>query len=124
MSVRAQPSPAPSAPEKYTSIKEGNVPKKECDRGPVSREYGKTPWVVYGCSDNRTLVILSGPHSPATPFLFVVIVGENGSVHISGEGTGNKAVTDAALADIRSLSGGQIVKLFEETMSSRQPPKQ
>lgn len=37
----------------------------ECNVGPVTRSYGNTDWLVYSCSDRKSLVLVSAPGSPA-----------------------------------------------------------
>ena len=36
-----------------------------CEVGPVTRTYGQSGWLVYGCSDKRSLVFVSAPGNPA-----------------------------------------------------------
>jgi hypothetical protein len=87
-----------------------------CDIGPVIKTYGDTEWLVYSCSDNRTLVIMSAPGNPATPFYFTLYPGESGYL-VAGEGNGDKGATEAALAEIKALSSAEIGTLIESTKS-------
>jgi hypothetical protein len=86
----------------------------KCDTGPVAKTYGDTPWLVYSCDDNRTVVIVSAPGSPATPFYFTFHPQGNG-YRLSGEGTGRKDVTDAAFGELQALSAQDIAALIERT---------
>jgi hypothetical protein len=86
----------------------------KCDIGPVTKIYGTTQWLVYSCTDNRTLVIISALGNPGTPFYFMLSPHENG-YQLSGEGTGRKDVTDAAFNELKELSGTDIVALIEQT---------
>src|SRR5690349_16042370 len=61
----------------------------KCDIGPVTRTYGATQWQVYSCADQRSVVILSAPGSPAAPFYFMFSPGTDG-YRLYGEGTGSK----------------------------------
>ena len=93
----------------------GEEPKLlKCDIGPVTKTYGKTQWLVYSCSDERTVVIVSAPGNPATPFYFAFYPQANG-YHLSGEGTGRKDATDAAFEELKVLSGQDIAALIEQT---------
>jgi len=40
----------------------------KCDIGPLNKSYGGTPWLVYSCNDEQTLVFVSERGSPASPF--------------------------------------------------------
>jgi hypothetical protein len=86
----------------------------DCKVGPVTKTYGGTKWLVYSCNDNRSLVIVSAPDSPASPFYFL-FSSENGEYHLHGEGTGDKAATDAAYKDLGTLSESDITNLIVET---------
>ena len=45
----------------------------ECNIGPVTKTYGQAQWLVYSCNDDKTLVIVSAPGNPATPFYFTFL---------------------------------------------------
>jgi hypothetical protein len=85
-----------------------------CDIGPVTKVYGKTPWLVYSCDDGRTVVILAAPGNPAMPFYFMFSPQESG-YRLTGEGTGRKDATNAAFDELRALSEREILALIEQT---------
>jgi hypothetical protein len=89
-------------------------PQLHCNTGPVTKTYGGTKWLVYSCDDNRTIVIVSAPGSPAMPFYFVFYP-TTGGYRLEGEGTGNKGATDAAVQDLRTLSEADIAALIAAT---------
>jgi hypothetical protein len=91
-----------------------NADELKCDVGPISKTYGKTSWLVYSCNDGHSIVAVSSPGNPAAPFYFVLHPGEQG-YQIEGEGTGDKAESDAALADLKALSVEQIDAVIAET---------
>ncbi len=86
----------------------------KCDIGPVTKTYGKTQWLVYSCSDERTVVIVSAPGNPAMPFYFAFYPKGN-AYQLSGEGTGRKDATSAAFDELKALSEQDIAALIEET---------
>jgi len=86
----------------------------KCDIGPVARTYGATQWLVYSCDDNRSVVIVSAPGNPATPFYFFFFPSADG-YQLNGEGTGQKDATNAAFGDLRKLSERDITMLIAET---------
>ena len=80
----------------------------------MTKTYGGTKWLVYSCDDNRTVVIVAAPGSPAMPFYFMFYPTKDG-YHLYGEGTGNKDATDAAEHDLSALSEPDITALIAET---------
>lgn len=89
----------------------------QCDVGPVRKVFGAVPWLVYSCNDATSLVLMSAPGSPASPFYFIFSL-EGGSYRLRGEGTGSKTATDAALKDLEALSAGDIQALRRETIAA------
>ncbi len=86
----------------------------KCDIGPVSKTYGKTQWLVYSCDDNRSLVFVSAPGNPATPFYFRLSPHEK-EYRLTGEGTGSKDATSAAFDELQALSEREIAALIDQT---------
>jgi hypothetical protein len=84
-----------------------------CTVGPVTKSYGNSEWLVYGCDDGRSVVVISSPGSAATPFVFFVVYGRVG-LELHGEGNGNKAATDAAYASLKALTDDDVAKLYAE----------
>jgi hypothetical protein len=93
----------------------GNTPASmQCKVGPLLETFGATKWLVYSCSDGRSLVAVSAPGSPAAPFYFMFQATSNGH-HLLGEGTGNKAETDKAYEELQQLSEREILALIDQT---------
>ena len=92
---------------------EPTKPPLQCDIGPVPKIYGGTQWLVYGCADNRTLVIVSAPGNPAMPFYFMF--SRRGTRYeLSAEGTGRRDTTTAAFVELKLLSEPEIAELLKE----------
>jgi hypothetical protein len=83
----------------------------DCSAGPFTKSFGAVPWWVYGCSDNKSVVVVSAPDSPAAPFYFMLFEKE-GKYVVVGEGTGKKSVTDRAHAELVRLSDVEIQALI------------
>lgn len=99
--------PALSAPSMSDS-----TPLK-CESGPISKTFGRSQWLVYGCVDGRSMVAVSAPGSPSSPFYFMVFEGQNG-YEVVGEGKGSQAATAAAYSDLKALSAQEIKALIAE----------
>jgi len=81
--------------------------------GPIEKTYGGTKWLVYGCDDSRSVLLVTAPGSPAMPFMFIFQAG-GGSYKLHGEGDGNKNLTDAAVKDLSNLTDTDIAALYSE----------
>jgi hypothetical protein len=90
----------------------------KCEVGPISKRFGETEWLVYSCSDRKSVVAVSAPGNPAMPFYFFLSL-KDGKYHVSGEGNGNKDVTRAAFNELSSLPTSGIASLILQTQSAR-----
>jgi hypothetical protein len=86
----------------------------DCQVGPVTKTFGRTDWLVYSCSDNRTIVVVAKPENPAFEFYFI-LTPESDSVKLYGEGVGDKAATEPAFEDLKQLSAGDVAAIVAET---------
>jgi hypothetical protein len=101
-----------SAEPDATSVTE--KPSLKCEQGPVKRVFGDTNWLVYGCDDVSTMVVVSDAGNPASPFYFIVFK-EGDGYRIRGEGNGDKAASRAAVNELSQMSSEQFEKLLAET---------
>lgn len=99
-------------------------PRITCDRGPFgTKTYGGTAWDLYGCSDNRSIAIVTARGNPGSPFYF--LFSEKGGQHqLSGEGTGRPEFTRKAYDELRRLSPQAIQALVRETQKAGPRPSQ
>ena len=86
----------------------------QCNIGPLKKIYGNTNWLVYSCSDKKTLVIATDTGNPAMPFYFMWYM-KDGKYNLHGEGTGNKKYTKAAFEQIKLLSKKKIEEIITKT---------
>ena len=82
--------------------------------------FGSAPWLVYSCNDASSVVLVAAPGSPAMPFYFAFTL-EGTAYRLRGEGTGSKAVTDAALKELQNLSAADLQSLRRETIAVKKP---
>ena len=92
------------------------APALNCDIGPAHKAFGGSPWLVYGCNDGHSVVVVTAQGSPAMPFYFTFSYG-SGAYRLVGEGTGSKAATDAAYQELSRLKTAQIQQLYSEAAS-------
>src|SRR5262249_34339353 len=86
----------------------------QCDTGPIKKVFASVSWFVFSCSDGESLVILSAPDSPASPFYFVLSP-DRKSYKVKGEGAEPTPVTEAARKELEALSASDIRGLVRET---------
>ncbi|WP_420480245.1 hypothetical protein [Brevundimonas sp. FT23028] len=103
-------------PQAAGASPQSQAPHLNCERGPVHRTYRGTPWLVYGCDDDISAVFITDQGSAAFPFMFMLYV-KDGKYALYGEGTGTKAVTDRAYADLTAMDAEDIQALLNETRS-------
>lgn len=99
-------------------------PRLDCSSGPLTRTYGATPWLVYGCSDGKSVVVVTDGASRAAPFYFMFFP-KDGKYQLVGEGTGSKPLTDRAHAELVRLTEQDIAQLVSEArkVSASKPAK-
>lgn len=61
------------------------------------------------------MILVSAPESDANPFVFMFHWRENGPYQLIGEGTGDKAATDAAYNELNALSKSELDNIVAET---------
>ena len=99
----AEPQPAPADPK----------PSLNCAKGPLHRSFGGTAWLVYGCDDKATLVVVAAEGNPASPFYFIFYPkGEERGLY--GEGNGDRKATAPAFEDLKRLDSAAVEALLAE----------
>ena len=93
-----------------------------CETGPLTKEYGKTSWLVYSCDNKTSMLIISAIDNPAMPFYFTLHETKDG-YQLSGEGTGKKETTAAAYDDLKKLSKSEILDLIKKTKTAKKLTK-
>lgn len=90
----------------------------DCSIGPLEKDFGGTPWTVYGCSDGRSVVVVSAAGNPAGPFYFMLYP-EGDTYRLVGEGTGDKRASQAAYDELSArLTADYVAGLHAEAVRS------
>jgi hypothetical protein len=87
--------------------------KLSCTLGPVSKTFGGSSWLMYGCSDGQSVVVVTAPGNPAAPFYFIFTPGAKG-MELHGEGTGNKQASAGAFKQLKALNQAGVAALFQQ----------
>ena len=90
----------------------------DCSIGQLDKTYGGTSWIVHGCSDGKSVIVVTAAGNPAGPFYFLLF--PEGEVYrMVGEGTGDKKATQAAYDELSALLSAEFVtKLHAEAARS------
>ena len=86
----------------------------KCEAGPLNRTFGGTEWLVYGCDDGSSMVVVSAPGNPAMPFYFFIRP-EAGTYRIDGEGSGDKEASRTAGDSLSRLTPAELASLLAAT---------
>lgn len=90
------------------------VAPMRCDIGPLPRTYGGTDWVVYSCSDRKTVVIHTAASNPGKEFYFL-FTSKEGELRLHGEGNGDRKYTSAAFEELKPMTQQDLDALIKET---------
>ena len=90
---------------------EAAAARLDCAIGPVHKTFGAAPWLVFACSDAKSLVIVSAPGNAGNPFFFKIYV-KDGRRHVVAEGAGSKKVTAAAYNELAKLAEADVAALI------------
>ena len=93
-------------------------PALNCNVGPAHKTIGGSAWLVYACDDKHSVVAVTDAGSAAAPFYFMFSY-DSGGYHLRGEGTGNKAATDAAYRELSQLKQKEIEALFSSAVGGK-----
>lgn len=93
----------------------------KCKVGPIDHRFGGTEWQVYACDDGRSLLAVTKDGNPAAPFHFIIAATEKGH-ELYGEGSGDKAASDAAYAALQKLDEAAIARLYAQATAAAPKP--
>jgi hypothetical protein len=93
----------------------------KCKVGPIDHSFGGTEWQVYACDDGKSLLAVTKEGNPASPFYFILAATDKGH-ELYGEGTGDKAASDAAYADLQKLNEAAIAGLYAQATAAAPKP--
>ncbi|HVZ92860.1 MAG TPA: hypothetical protein VG843_14515 [Rhizomicrobium sp.] len=89
-----------------------------CDVGPVRRDFGGAPWLVYSCGDARTLLFEGAPGGKAASLYFEVSLEADGA-HLGGRSGEGQEVTGAAFREVAALPRDGLAALLAATEAAR-----
>lgn len=96
-------------------------PRMQCSIGPLKKNFGGTDWVVYSCSDKKTVVIYTAAANPGKEFYFMLFP-QGDKLRIYGEGNGDRQYTDAAFKELERMMLRDAAELIGETEVVGQAP--
>ena len=93
-------------------------PALQCNIGPATTQLGGNAWLLYGCADGRSVVVVAAPPNPASPFVFIVAPDGGGGIELHGEGTGAKSATQPPYERLNSMSSADLATLFQQAQQA------
>ena len=85
-----------------------------CRAGPIERKIAGQPSSVFGCSDGRSLVIISEKKGNAAHFQITMLARGDGHL-VGGYGSGDGTIVAAAFEEARKLTPEEIADLIRAT---------
>ena len=90
------------------------TPVTQCDVGPVTRNYGGAPWLVFSCHDQYRLLFVAPPVNPAHPGSIVLSRTGDG-FHVDTISNGDRRAAVEAGQAIGGLSMEEFNALIAQT---------
>lgn len=109
-----------ATPAAAQAAKDGAPAKLTCETGPVHRDFGGHDWVVYSCSDSASLIVMAPPGTEAGNS-YIFLRGDVSGYEISAEAEGERAITDAAHAELSAMTTAEIAALLADTRAAVPP---
>lgn len=103
-------SPEPAAEPRYSNA---TSVRRQCSWG--------GDWVVYGCVDGRSVIVVASLPNPAALFVFIITPDDSGGIELHGEGTGAKSATKPAYDVLGTMSGSDLAVLFQRARQAHRP---
>ena len=104
-----------------SNLPTSDPPALQCDIGPAVKQFDGNDWLVYGCSDGRSIVVTAGEPNPAAPFVFYIAPDGNGGIELHGEGTGAEPATKPAYDSLSKMTSSDLAMLFLEVRHDTTP---
>ena len=93
------------------------APPVSCMIGPVTKTIGGNDWLVYACSDGKSLAVVSTPNVAPTWFYYIVAPKGDGYA-VRGESSGDKSVTKPVFEELSAMSSDAVAALYQEVQDS------
>ena len=119
----------------FSPVVSGQAPDQtassvSCMIGPLTKTIGGNAWLVYACTDGKSLAVVSTPDAAPTWFYFVVAPKGDG-YGVSGQSSGDKTITKPVFEELSEMSPDAVAALYKEVQHSvkvdaphDQPPEQ
>jgi len=82
-----------------------------CTAGPITKTYGGAKWLVYGCADGRSVLVVSDRDSEASKY--IMLSPARRGVQVVSEGWGGQG-DNAAFAELKAMSSRDLGALVAE----------
>lgn len=90
-------------------------PELQCNLGPATARVGGNDWIVYACSDGKSVVVVAGEPNPAAPFVFF-LTPHGSQIELHGEGNGAETATKPAYDQLAAMSVEDLSALYRKAV--------
>src|SRR5690348_9204424 len=91
----------------------------DCKAGPLTKTYGGLSWLVYGCTDQRSILVVSN-HGEPTTSEYIMLAPASHGVQVVSEGWGDTGVGNAAFEQLKRMSAKDLGALVAEASRAGQ----
>jgi hypothetical protein len=92
-------------------------PELQCNLGPATERIGGNDWIVYGCADGKSVVVVAGEPNPAAPFVFI-LTPHGSEIELHSEGNGAKSATKPAYDQLAAMSVEDVAALYRKAVGA------
>ena len=96
-------------------------PVLQCNIGPAAKRFGRNDWVVYGCTDGHSVVVIAETPNPAAPYVFFLTPDGKDGIELHGEGTGAESATQPVYEILKTASASDLTALFQLASQPEEP---
>lgn len=84
-----------------------------CTTGPVTKAYGGMSWLVYGCADARSVLVVRDGDSQSSEY--IMLSPARKGVRVVSEGWGEEGNGNPVFAKFKAMSASDLRALLAET---------
>ena len=88
-----------------------------CAIGPLTKTIGGNAWLVYACTDGKSLAVVSTPNVAPTWFYYIVAPKGDGYA-VTGQSNGDKSLTKPVFEELSAMSADAVAALYQEVQRS------
>lgn len=89
-----------------------------CEAGPLQRDFGASTWNIYGCSDQKSVVVV-----PLTAidgeFGYFFVTPDGKGVTVAGEGWGKDMTFQPVFQQLKQVTAAELAAIVTDTQAAK-----